>query len=147
VCVAHPCHPHHHLTHTPYKHSTSHTHPHPDHQAPIDWEWGLIAGCCVVFVLASEAYKAWIRPTIARSEKAALKRIKQARQGSVISDGLEFVVVATGAKKEEDLDDDAVDSASEGEETKVEQGAVAQQQRVGKALVGGGAARAPMSAQ
>lgn len=67
----------------------------------------MIAGCCVVFLLASEAYKAWLRPMVARSEKAALKRIHEARMGLVVSDGLELVVVATGGKKhEEELDAD-----------------------------------------
>ena len=80
---------------------TSRTHA----QAPLTWEWGMIAGCCVVFLLASEAYKAWLRPVVARSEKAALKRIHEARTGLVVSDGLEFVVVASGGKKrEEELD-------------------------------------------
>lgn len=73
----------------------------------------MIAGCCVVFLLASEAYKAWLRPFVARSEKAALKRIHKARMGLVVSDGLEFVVVASGGKKREEELDDAAEATEE----------------------------------
>lgn len=42
-------------------------------QAPIDWEWGLILACVVVFMLMSEVYKLakrkyWPLPTVQDEE-------------------------------------------------------------------------------
>ena len=39
------------------------------YQAPIIWEWGLVLGACVIFIVCSEAYKAWMRPHIVRLVK------------------------------------------------------------------------------
>jgi len=104
----------------------------------------MIAGCCVAFLLLSEAYKAWIRPAVARSEKAAVQRIKHARQGTVMSDGLELVVVNSSIQRSEsDLDAAA---ATEEEATAAEPAvAVAFAVQGGKALAG--AAKSPMMAQ
>ena len=130
------------------------THPPlPYPQAPITWEWGMIAACCVAFVLSAEAYKAWARPLIARSERAALKRIKRARQGVVVSDGLEFVVVASGGKKREQELDESDHASAASSPTRAHAVAVATatavptQQQQGKALDAGAKGTTFMSAQ
>lgn len=94
-------------------------------------------------MLASEAYKAYLRPLIVRSEKATLKRIRAARQGLVVSDGLEFVVVASGGKKHEE----ELDAEEEEEGTTAEPTARVQAVQQGKPLVVAAAERTQVSAQ
>lgn len=67
------------------------------YQAPIDWEWGLILGAAVLFLLASEMYKAYVRPRVVRGQLAAVHQRRSSRAmpvGVVESGGRPFVVVS-----------------------------------------------------
>jgi P-type Na+/K+ transporter len=57
------------------------------YQAPIDWEWGIILGAAVVFVLLSEAFKC-VRPTLLGKTADPTK----GRVAVVDAGGIELVV-------------------------------------------------------
>ena len=65
------------------------------YQAPLDWEWGLILGSCVFFLIAAEAYKAFVRPSVVAWERKAVAEGREDRlhERVVNSQGLELVVV------------------------------------------------------
>lgn len=65
------------------------------YQAPLDWEWGLILGSCVFFLIAAEAYKAFLRPAVVAWERQAVAKGREDRlhERVVNSQGLELVVV------------------------------------------------------
>jgi hypothetical protein len=70
------------------------------YQAPLTWEWALVAGACFIFLAAAEAYKAWVRPRVMAWERGEVAQRKAARSRLVSSAGLELVVVAGGSGSE-----------------------------------------------
>ena len=69
------------------------------YQAPLDWEWGLVLGSCLLFLLAAEAYKACLRPRVVAWERREAGRRARGHScpPSVVGiDGLELVVISSG---------------------------------------------------
>ena len=61
-------------------------------QAPIDWEWGLVLASLLFFLLLSESYKAFLRPSVVAWDHAlAHKRREREMHVRELVDGGEVV--------------------------------------------------------
>jgi hypothetical protein len=47
------------------------------YQAPIDWEWGLVLASLLLFLLLSECYKAFLRPSVVAWDHALAHKRKE----------------------------------------------------------------------
>jgi len=72
------------------------------YQAPIDWEWGITLGAALLFVVASELYKAFIRPGQVDKEKRAAAERKRQRLQRIETGGLRLVISSSQLQDEEE---------------------------------------------